>query len=588
MAESDAIVLPLGSGIELQATGVRRDREGSLVADVAVLNGQPLWGRSVTLSAQKDRLQAATEAAAVPGVAPVTTAQLEHALLDLLTKAPALLQSHTGPSQAETLVTLAEKSEGGEMTEFWHNHGEPWVTYHVNDHWENWPVQSGRVTRWLIGRYYFHCGKPPSKDALAGALAVLEARAIYDGPEYTIHTRLAQSGELIYLDLADVSWGAVEIDRHGWQVIERPPVKFRRARGMLPLPEPVMGGSLDRLWTYMNVVDPKDRILLKAWLVAILRPTGPYAVLAISGEQGSGKSTMARVLRNIVDPNVAPLRAPPHKDLDIAITAQNSWCSAFDNLSRIDPWFADAICRLATGGGHATRKLWTDSDETLFDSQRPVILNSIEDLATRADLLDRSLVITPPPLTKGKRKSEAALWDSFEKDHPLILGALLTAVSVALMNVAKVRTTNLPRMADFATWALAAAPALGYTSRDFLAAYNGNRRDANSLALESSPITGPLRRLLNKHNPFEGTCKSLLEQLDDTRSDSERKSKTWPSSPRALTGALKRITPNLREEGIGVEELGRKGDGYRLRITKLPSRRSQRSQVHSGAQSKRA
>src|SRR5262249_8067329 len=73
------------------------------------------------------------------------------------------------------------------------------------------------------------------------------------------------------------------------------------------------------------------------------------------------------------------------------ISANNGHCIAFDNVSSLPPWLSDALCQIATGGGFATRQLWTDADETLFDARRPVVLNGIEEFVTRGDLASRSL-----------------------------------------------------------------------------------------------------------------------------------------------------------------------------------------------------
>ena len=112
-------------------------------------------------------------------------------------------------------------------------------------------------------------------------------------------------------------------------------------------------------------------MLLAAWLVAAFRPHGPYPILVLHGEQGSAKSTTARVLRALLDPNTAPLRGEPRDLRDVMIAASNGWIISFDNLSRIPHWLSDALCRLATGGGFSTRELYTDSEEVLFDAQRP-------------------------------------------------------------------------------------------------------------------------------------------------------------------------------------------------------------------------
>ena len=145
---------------------------------------------------------------------------------------------------------------------------------------------------------------------------------------------------------------------------------------------------------YVNVAD-EDWPILVAWLVAALRPQGPFPVLALHGEQGSAKSTTVRVLRELIDPNVAPLRSEPRNGRDLAIAANNGWVLAYDNLSAISDWLSDAFCRIATGGGFSTRETATRTrTRCLIDAQRPLALNGIAELATRPDLLDRALPLT--------------------------------------------------------------------------------------------------------------------------------------------------------------------------------------------------
>ncbi len=229
---------------------------------------------------------------------------------------------------------------------------------------------------------------------------------------------------------------------------------------MLPLPTPEPGGSIDELRSFLNEDDDTWRLIV-AWLVAMLRPRGPYPALALFAEQGSGKSTTGRLLRELIDPNAAPLRAEPHDGRDLMIAANNSWCLAYENLSHVPPWLSDAFCRLSTGGGFATRELYTDQDEVIFDSQRPVLLTSIEEVATRSDLLDRCLVIWMGAIRDEERRSEDEMYAAFEQVRPRILGALLDAVATALRELPNVKLPGLPRMADFALWVTAAETALG-------------------------------------------------------------------------------------------------------------------------------
>ena len=53
----------------------------------------------------------------------------------------------------------------------------------------------------------------------------------------------------------------------------------------------------------------------------------------------------------------------------------------------------DALCRLASHGGFATRALHTDRGEMIFNGARPIILNGINTLTDRADLANRSITL---------------------------------------------------------------------------------------------------------------------------------------------------------------------------------------------------
>jgi hypothetical protein len=219
---------------------------------------------------------------------------------------------------------------------------------------------------------------------------------------------------------------------------------------MQPLPTPAPGGSIEMLRSFLNLRSKADFVLVVAWALAVLRDRGPYPVLVVSGEQGSTKSTFSAILRALLDPNTAPLRALPREDRDLFIAATNGHVLAFDNVSGLPAWTSDTLCRLATGGGFAVRQLYTDQDEVLFDAARPVILNGIEEIVTRPDLADRALFLTLEPIPEERRRPEAELWASFEIQRPLILGVLLDAIVEGLRRLPKTHLPKLPRMADFA------------------------------------------------------------------------------------------------------------------------------------------
>jgi hypothetical protein len=439
------------------------------------------------------------------------------------------------------------------------------ATLPVGDHHETWPVRSKGFRRWLVGRFYLMDDKPPAAQALADALGALEAKAQFGGRVHDVHVRLGGASNAVYLDLANAKWEAVEVTADGWRVVADAPVKFRRAKGMLPLPHPVAGGALADLRPFVNVRDDAQWALLVAWLVAAARPRGPYPVLNLGGEHGSAKTTTAEALRRLIDPSTAMLRAEPRDVRDVMIAATNGWVVALDNLSSLEAWLSDALCRLSTGGAFATRQLYTDNDEVLFDAQRPVIINGIEEVITRSDLLDRALLLELPAINEASRRQSRAYWAAFETVRPRLLGALLHAVSVSLAREKVVKLPRLPRMPDFVVIVTAAAPALGWSETYFLDVYNANRASAHEIALDGSPVASAVRKIGDEESEWKGTASELLAKVNSTVEDTARKARWWPSTPRALTGTLRRLIPNLRAVGVEVH-FDRQADRSRQRL----------------------
>ena len=219
---------------------------------------------------------------------------------------------------------------------------------------------------------------------------ILKTQATYYAPERPVHVRVAQGDGCFYLDLGDGERRAIEITATGWSVVDNPSVRFCRPAGMRPLPVPEKGGSIDDLRQFLNLQDDSDFVLIVAWLLAAFRPQGPYAVLAVSGGQGSAKSSLSKLVRSLVDPNVSPARSIPSNERDIFIAAKSGHVMPFDNISSLSNWISDALCQLATGAGYVARQLRTDSDQVFFEASRPIILNGIGGFIDRSDLADRN------------------------------------------------------------------------------------------------------------------------------------------------------------------------------------------------------
>ena len=485
-------------------------------------------------------------------------------LIEHMLGAPVPMDSGDGESAADRLIGLVLDS-GIELFHDPDQHG--WASIRIDGHFENRRVRSRPFQLFLLRTYYQETGKSPGAQAIRAALDLLEAKALFDGEEALINLRVAEHRGKLYLDLCDCAWRAVEIDAEGWRIVDRPSPRFHRTRGSRPLPAPERGGNLDELRRFLNV-DHQGWTLIKAFLVAALRPSVPCPILVAKGEQGAGKTTACRTISALIDPRTGALRGVPREVRDLIAAARNSWLVCFDNLSHLPEDLADAACRLATGGGFGGRELYSDHDEAIFDAIRPIVFNAIPDLgAARPDFLDRALIVEFLDMKPQMRRDEAQFWREFEEVRPRVLGALLDAASVGLRNLPNVRFDQLPRMADFAIWVSACERVLGLEPGEALESYRANCAEARNLALEASPVYEPLREVARAG--FTGTSSELLLLLSKLTSDSTRRSRRWPKAPNALSSALRRMADGLR--GIGIEVNFNRADHQGRRVISVKS-----------------
>jgi hypothetical protein len=309
-----------------------------------------------------------------------------------------------------------------------------------------------------------------------------------------------------------------------------------------------------------------------SWVLASLRGRGPYPILAFAGEQGTGKSTACRILRGLVDPFKAPIRAMPKDKRDLAVTAHNAHVIGLDNLSGIAAEMSDALCSLSTGGGFATRGLYSNDEEHIFEATRPIILNGIDDVATRGDLADRAVLVTLKPITDATRKTEAAVWKAFEKAAPRIFGAVLDALAHGLKMLPVTKLASMPRMADYALWVAACEGGI-WKRGEHMRAYTANRRQANEIVLEADPVAGALRQHMQGRDDCTTTLPELLAAISGFVPDHVKRTPgLWPQTARGLTSRLARLAPALRSVGITVSHVGQDAVSRRqlLRIERTP------------------
>ena len=401
--------------------------------------------------------------------------------------------------------------------------------------------------------FYLRKGKAISKASLTQVNGVLEAKALYDYPLKNVFTRVASADGKIIINLANKEMEVVVIDKHGWVLTSDSPAKFIYYQTLQSFYAPTEGGCIKDFQTLLGVGD-ENFILILAFIINALNPDGPYWFLLVEGEQGSGKSFLCHLLKMLIDPNFITKQRLPDNIRDLMIQAQENHLLVFDNLSGMKGEMSDILCTLSTGGGFSTRALYSNSGNYVFKACRPFIMNGIEGVANRPDLLERCISITLPTMPEGHRKTEKQLHAEFETLKPQILGWLCTVLSCALRRIDEIDAPTEMRMADAAHFLVAAEPATGYLEGTFLRALDkGQSELIADRILENTLVQSLITFMKNQYNKrFEGTTGDLFAGCC-IGSDGSRFDHTMPKTPAHLSRALKRLKPALTKIGVHVE-----------------------------------
>lgn len=476
-----------------------------------------------------------------------------------------------GPSPAQILADLAE--DCGEFFCVPRDNRAAYATFPWKGHHETRRIESARFAGFLGDLYAQHEGRWPSQTMLKEALATLELKVALHAPERDLHLRVAEHDGALYLDLADSAWQVVRISTSGWDILDsrQAPVRFERSNTMMPLPTPVVGGSVEELRSFLNARRDEDWHLMVAWLLFAFQPHGPFPVLVIQGEQGSAKSTASRILREMVDPSELGLRTIPKNEEDLMVGARHSWILGYDNLSGLQAWLSDALCRLASGASFGTRKHHTNTEEVFMRATRAVMVNGIDDMTTRSDLGRRAVVIDLPPIPEADRRQERTFWREFEEARPRVLGALCSTLARILALRPTIQISGgLSSMGDFETFGVVVERALGWPSDSFLGPYRQRVGQSVSSALEGDPVAIAVKGFVADRGRcgmsptgliWKGAAHELLPLLEpclpgmpavlDEASRAAligRWGRRWPMHAAGLGRALKRIAPALRAE----------------------------------------
>lgn len=434
----------------------------------------------------------------------------------------------------------------------------------------------GRPFRdWLQASFYQSTEKSARDQSVREAIGTLSGLARFAGECLPVHIRVGLHDGAYWLDLARPGKStAVRIEPGQWRIVDDPPIMFLRTETMRPLPMPVQGGDLAELWKLVNIPDDA-RLLVLAWLTESLRPDTPFPVLELIGEQGSAKSTTQTILRRLIDPNACDLRSAPKSAEDVFVGAGVNWLVSYENISHLPAPMQDALCVLATGGGFAKRKLYSDADETVIQVKRPIVLNGISAAITAQDLIDRSVSIETPVI--AERREMTGLWREFERMHPRLLGRLLDVFADALRRLPTVSlpSDDRPRLIEFAHLGIAVAQAAGKTGADFMRQFNQSRQESIARTIDASPVATALMEWFagRSEQAAEMSVKGLFQELDGFK---PAQTDAWPRSAKGFGDAMRRAAPALRQLGIECRSLGKIGSTVKWSIARRKPREPSR------------
>lgn len=483
-------------------------------------------------------------------------------------------QEDPNPPVSAKLIRLAEQRYQFGVTPA----GEHFVYRKEQPHMVRMFKGGTRGLRAEFARSYLRAeGRPPANTALAECIQALEGIAEESAPE-ELHLRVSEKDGSIYIDQGDTDGTVFRITRGSWNVQTSAPVKFRRTRltGMLPSPVPHPRGAAGvmDLFSHLNISEQDYRPVL-AWLVAaLIAPEVPHPVLAFLALHGTAKSTATRRLGQMVDPSPVPTRTAPRNEEQWVTAAAGSWVVGIDNASSIQPWFSDALCRAVTGDGDVRRQLFSDGDLTVIQFRRCVILNGIDLGGLRGDLADRLLAVDLRHIPEEERREESELNAQWEEQYPSLFAALLAFSAEVYDVLPAVELAQKPRMADFARVLAAVdkvADDLGLPGDSGLDRFMQRGEGLAEESLSSDVFIMAVLALAEQGRLQNLTSAEILKEVEShmffTSHDWRRPSRGWPTSPKSVTGYLKRNIPQMRKTGWAVYDDGKRNKENVLKWT---------------------
>ena len=204
----------------------------------------------------------------------------------------------------------------------------------------------------------------------------------------TVHRRVfGNLTERIVYSLSNDQAEVVVISKKGWRVGQTEKFHFLKRPIDKAQVAPIAGGNLlTLLRPYVNLT--KEEFLLFVVHLVQCFSRSDHFVAILTGQQGTGKSSMSKMLRLLLDPSEVDVNDLPKTRSDLVNLLVNNFLVCFDNAERFNESVSDLLCSAVTGATSSRRRLYSDSEQVVLHLHNTIVINGISVIPRKADFAE--------------------------------------------------------------------------------------------------------------------------------------------------------------------------------------------------------
>ena len=386
--------------------------------------------------------------------------------------------------------------------------------------------------------------------------------------DYRLETRIfnMDDGDIIY-NLDPTTSTSVWLHEGIAELAETPDMMFQYDPTLLSQPEPKLNVKPEILpkilKRHFHLKSEEDILLMALYIVsAFVGNKIPLPILLLSGSKGAGKSSVARMIADIIDPHSASLFALPKNGGDLALRFYNSYLLILDNITYLKDEYSRLIAMSVTGGSYPKRMLFENTREVLLDLRCLLIMTGIEIVAKEPDVLDRSILIELERIKPDEIRTEACIKDKFEADLPEILGACFKLLARAEADTSPVEVPKT-RMADAFELMVKIGRAMGYQDEYISAILWKNQRRVNLQVVFNDVLGECVIAFMEENGSYQASVTEFMHEIEKVAKKLHIKQNALPPTSNTFSKRLNKMQSNLEIEYGILYEIKNIGKYYR-------------------------